>query len=379
MDDKQPRFGLASMISKWRSVISRQPGDSEDPEAPAPAESSWDEAWGPDPLLIGYETRTYHMPQRPHLPEEPPGSLVATLVRQHEPRQRRAVLLVHGWNEYFFQRHTAEFFDALGYDFYAIDLHRYGRSLQDGELFGYMEAIDDYYEELDACVALIKQEHSNVVLYGHSAGGLTASLYAHDRPDTFVGVILNSPWIDLQGSALFRALTPPLSRGLAVASPTMVLPPSENDLYGRSLHQLYEGEWEYDLGLKRIDSRPIRTAWFKAIVNGHDRVGAGLHIDCPVLLATSAKSSNPKEWNDDVMSTDLALDADRLAARAHLLGWHVTSVRLQGALHDVALSRREVRDRFFDEIRRWDLAYIRGPRTQQMAAQELGDGTDEAD
>jgi hypothetical protein len=73
------------------------------------------------------------------------------------------------------------------------------------------------------------------------------------------------------------------------------------------------------------------------------------------------------------MSTDLALDVERIAARVHLLGWHVTLVRLQGALHDVSLSRPAVRTRFFDEIRRWDLAYVRGRRAQATALRDAGE------
>ena len=373
MDIKASRSSLASMISKWRSVLS---GDSAEvvEEAPAPAqesqeESSWGE-WVADDLLDGFQTCTYSMPSRPHLPEEGEGHLVATLVRHYPARSRRAVLYIHGWNDYFFQTHLAAAFEQMGYDFYAIDLHRYGRSFQEGELFGYMEDVEDYYEELDACVELIKRDHAQVVLNGHSTGGLIAALYASERPKTFVGVILNSPWIDMQGSFLFRAVTPPLVRGLSMASPTMVLPPSENDLYGRSLHMIYQGEWDFDLGLKRIDSHPLRPGWMRAVVNGHDRVAAGLHIDCPVLVVISARSSDPKEWNEDVMSTDLALDVDRIAARVPLLGWHTTLVRLQGALHDVCLSREDVRARFFDEIRRWDLAYVRSRAVQEKASTE---------
>ena len=382
MDNPRSRFDLASMIAKWRSVLSKQPANDEADDdgdgrtaeiTGAAVGSSWGSQWVPDDLLDGFECRRYDMPTRPHLPEEGEGHLIATLIRHHPPRHQRAVFYIHGWNEYFFQAHEAQFFEELGYDFYAIDLHRYGRSLQPGELFGYMEDVNDYYEELDACVEYIRRDHSQILLYGHSTGGLIGALYASDRPKTFVGTLLNSPWIDMQGSALFRALTPPLSRSLAVASPTMVLPMSENQLYGRSLSSAYQGEWDYDLGLKRVDSQPIRPGWTKAVVNGHDRVSAGLHIDCPVLLVTSARSSSPREWNEDVMSSDLALNVDRIAARAHLLGWHVTLVRLQGALHDVSLSRLPVRTRFFDEIRRWELAYVRGRTVQDRYVQSIGE------
>ncbi|MDR0783206.1 MAG: alpha/beta hydrolase [Propionibacteriaceae bacterium] len=370
--------GLAAMIAKWRSVLSRQTGDELEPtdddaeleEALAESAASWGD-WAPDWLLDGFEVRTYAMPDKPHLSEEGPGHLVANLVRAHPPQRRRAVLAIHGWNEYFFQRHLAEFWEDLGYDFYAVDLHRYGRSLQDGELPGYMEAVEDYYDELDACVELIKADHAQVLVYAHSTGGLTASLYVADRPHTFVGLILNSPWIDMQGSALFRALTPLVIRGLAVASPTMVLPTGENDLHGRTLHQAYHGEWNYDLRLKRIESQPLRPGWTRAVVVAHDRIGTGLKIDCPILVGLSGRSSDPKEWCEDAWTSDIVLDVERVATRVHLLGWHTSLVRIDGAIHDLLLSRAPVRARFFEEIRRWELSYVRGKAAQARVLAEL--------
>ena len=87
------------------------------------------------------------------LAEEGEGRLVGTLVRRnYPPRHDRAVLYLHGWNDYFFQSHLADEWDALGYDFYALDLRRYGRSMHDNELPGYIDDLDDYDLELDAAV-----------------------------------------------------------------------------------------------------------------------------------------------------------------------------------------------------------------------------------
>ena len=40
------------------------------------------------------------------------------------------MLYLHGWNDYFFQTHVADYLTDLGYDFYAVELRRYGRSLR---------------------------------------------------------------------------------------------------------------------------------------------------------------------------------------------------------------------------------------------------------
>jgi alpha-beta hydrolase superfamily lysophospholipase len=42
---------------------------------------------------------------------------------------RRSVLYLHGYNDYFFHTHVAEKFNENNFDFYALDLRKYGRSL----------------------------------------------------------------------------------------------------------------------------------------------------------------------------------------------------------------------------------------------------------
>ena len=52
------------------------------------------------------------------------------------------------------------------------------------------------------------------------------------------------------------------------------------------------------------------------------------------------------------------LDVELIRKWAHKLADHVTLVRVEGALHDVTLSREPVRTRAFDEISRWLDAYV---------------------
>ena len=52
------------------------------------------------------------------------------------------------------------------------------------------------------------------------------------------------------------------------------------------------------------------------------------------------------------------LDVELIRKWAHKLADHVTLVRVDGALHDVTMSRREVRDRAFGEITRWLDTYV---------------------
>jgi len=330
--------------------------------------------WLPDTELPGYEQFTIPLPEAPTYAFEQPGSLVATVVRRNLPSGDRAVLYVHGWNDYFFQTHLADALAADGFDFYALDLRRYGRSLREGHLAGYIAAMEDYFVELDAVMALLKESgYREIALMGHSTGGLTAALYAHERPSTFSALVLNSPWIELQGSPVVRPAAQPVFRAMSAVAPTTMLVSYETSHYARSICVELEGEWAYNLALKGNAAFGIRIGWLRAIMAGHARVGQGLAIDCPVLVLTSARSDFSRKWHDGLMKADVVLDVDRIAARSHQLGRHVTLVRIEDAVHDIVLSEAPVRELFFDEVERFLSAYSRVP---EVGAEETEENTD---
>ena len=158
--------------------------------------------WRPD-LLDGFERLDLPLTAEP-LPGE--SEVVATLVRrtlEADPRRDlrcRAVLSLPGWNDYFFHAHTAEFFEAHGFTFYALDPRRSGRSLRDPAYRDFVTDLAEPFEELDAARELIASTHSSLTLSGHSTGGLTASLWASKRPGKLDALVLNSPWLTLWGA-----------------------------------------------------------------------------------------------------------------------------------------------------------------------------------
>lgn len=315
--------------------------------------------WNDDRLLPGHQQLTLQLPSAQPAPGEPEEVAVvsATLVRRREPTTRRALLYVHGWNDYYFQPHLAEAVEEMGFDFYAVDLRRYGRSLRPGQLPGFITSLEDYFEELDAAMAVLRESHDEVCLMGHSTGGLISALWADARPGELTGLVLNSPWLDLQGSPLLRAITAPVLQRLRTTYPTTLLPLPNNGLYARTIEAELDGEWTMVRELKGVNDFQIRVGWLAAVLAGHDRVAVGLSIDCPVLVLTSARSDFRRTWDEALLRADAVLDVDKIAARAVRLGNHVTMVRIDGGLHDLALSAEAVRGRYFDEVARWTAAY----------------------
>ena len=158
-------------------------------------------------MLPGYWQQTLGLGPDP----DGEGDLVATLVRRGEPdpTATHAVLLVHGFTDYFFNTEQADHFAARGFAFYALDLHKCGRSWREGQTPHFTTDLARYDTELERALdahRATSRRRPTVLIYGHSAGGLIVALWLdrlRRRGDTarrrITGLVLNSPWLDLQG------------------------------------------------------------------------------------------------------------------------------------------------------------------------------------
>lgn len=298
------------------------------------------------------------------LPDDDEGPVVATLVRRPaDVPTTKAVLHVHGFADYFFQTGYAEWWNERGYDFYAIDLRKYGRSIRPHQTPNYVGDLREYFPDLDEAWSRVvdRDEHSKVVLSAHSTGGLVAPLWANERGsrlEGLAGMVLNSPWLDLQGSALLRTVGTAVLKQVGRHRPRREVPRRVDGLYARSLHRDHDGEWEFDLSWKPLKSWPVFAGWLAAVRHGHAELHRGLDVRCPVLVLSSDRSSVPAEMGEDVHRHDIVLDVAHIRRWATAIGPHVTCVAVAGARHDVVLSLPGPRERAYDEIARWHAAYV---------------------
>jgi alpha-beta hydrolase superfamily lysophospholipase len=308
-------------------------------------------SWQPDVLGPDYEMMTLA------LGTDYEGAVIATLVRRRPDRNgRRAVLYVHGYNDYFFQKHVADFYTGLGISFYALDLRKHGRSLLPHQTAYLCQSLREYYPEIDAAVGIIKREgHQPVLVSGHSTGGLIVSLWAaeSEHRDLVDGLILNSPYLSSGVPAAVQFVVDPVCRMMARRNPAAAFPLRLSPRYARSLHRSYQGEWEFNTAWKSVSGTRPRMAWLASVHAGQRRVREGLGVTVPVLVLCGMASGNRKTPAPELFAVDIVLDVGQIAHLSPRLGRNVTCIRIPGAIHDVFLSQPAARHRAFDELSNW--------------------------
>lgn len=265
---------------------------------------------------------------------------------------RGIILYVHGYNDYFFQEELAEKSDSAGFAFFAIDLHYNGRSYRAGEPRSDMRSVKEYYAELDAAVALSKKLAGNsissnlpFVIIAHSNGGLITPNYLNERnSEDFAAFVLNSPFLDYKNSWFVRNVAFPVLSDVALLMPDAPAPKQESPKYNTSLLKTERGEWEFNTELKSAEWPQQYFGFLRATTRGIKWIHNGMQIKSPILMMRSGCTVNNVKWDEDYMRCDCLLDVDLLEKWAPKLGPDVTTVTVEDGMHDVFLSRKDVRD-----------------------------------
>src|SRR5436190_2493417 len=241
--------------------------------------------WKPDRLLAGFEA--LELDAAPDYD----GAVVATLVRLPAPNAPRgAVLYVHGFSDYFLQRHMAERFAAEGYAFYALDLRKYGRSLRPHQHPNFCKNIAEYYGDISAALGIIG---THVLLAGHSTGGLVTALYAYEgeRRSQIQALWLNSPFFDWNLPE-WRKIQLHVAAAIGRYYPFLNDPKAFRPDYTRTLRT----EWDFDAALKPDFGFALYYGWLGAISDAFEKLHKGLAIECPVLSMHSDAADVVLDW-----------------------------------------------------------------------------------
>lgn len=285
--------------------------------------------WRPDTLLPGFEALELRFP------DDYDGAVVATLVRLPvADAPAGAALYVHGFSDYFFQRHMAERFAAEGYAFHALDLRKHGRSLRRHQHPNFCKSLSEYYADISSALEAIG---APVLLAGHSTGGLLCSLYAHEGEsrDQVERLWLNSAFLDWNVPD-WRKPQVHVAAALGRFFPFLNDPKAFTPDYTQALLE----EWDFDTRLKPVHGFPLYYGWVGAISDAFAKLHKGLALRCPVLSMHGDEA-------------DIVLNWRHIARWSRLLGPEVTVLSFPGAWHDLVCSPRRIREEIFSRLFAW--------------------------
>ena len=310
-----------------------------------------DTAWHPD-ILEGYESRYVNQG------EAFDGPCRSTIVRLLDRKgSRKAFLYVHGFNDYFFQREMGERYVDSGYNFYAVDLRRYGRSRLPWQYPFNVRDQKEYFADIDSALAQIRRDgNSDITLGGHSTGGLTVILYAAERGDDIEvdRVVTNSPFLAWNFSPFMRNVAIPTVGFLGAMFKNSKIDQSKCDGYAYSLLKQFHGFWTYNTNWKMIYSPPVTMSWVRAISNAQGTIKKKkANIKVPLLVMHSSRKIDGCNWTPEFMTGDCVLDPFAIQKIGETLGadlWQTTVCAIDSGIHDLILSEPRPREAAYDSI-----------------------------
>jgi alpha-beta hydrolase superfamily lysophospholipase len=285
------------------------------------------------------------------------GEVKATFISADSNTYKRPVVLyIHGFIDYFFHPHVSSFLDENGYDFCALELRKYGHALMANQHPNYCKSITEYFEEVDAAILKIREINSEeIILMGHSTGGLVSSAYLNSGAERgqVSALVLNSPFLDVNMPSIVRTILKPISGWMGTMFPYAKLDGMLPPIYPSSIHEDNEGEWPFDKTLKPLEGFPVYFKWSRAIMVAQDKLKVNSHIKIPILLMHSHDSYLPSKHEPRVMKSDIVLNVSHMKAFGPRLGDNVTMMEIQDGMHDLFLSPKPVREKALNEMINW--------------------------
>lgn len=292
-----------------------------------------------------------------NLEDDYEGNVIATLISCNaNTGNRKSTIYIHGYIDYFFHPHVAEKFIENGFDFYALDLRKYGCSWLSHQRKNYCKSITEYFEEITIAINQIyEKSQSPIYLFGHSTGGLIACNYANfgEEKNKISGLILNSPFLDFYDSEFKKNATLAACNVITLFSDYAYINNMLSPVYVQSIHKDFEGEWNFNLKWKYTQGFPTYFKWVLAIDEAHERLRKHSNIQVPVLVMHSSGSTKLSKFSEEAMRKDIVLDVEDIKQRGAKLGTQVTLLEVENAMHDIFLSKEEVRESAFERMFEW--------------------------
>jgi acylglycerol lipase len=194
--------------------------------------------------------------------------------------ERAVVVIHHGLADHSerYEQFAYRLAEA-GYTVWALDMRGHGRSAGVRVAAG---SIDDYLDDLDAFMQLVRSRESGkqIYLFGHSLGGLIATLYTIERRPQLAGLVLSGPAVALDAPPIQIAAIRVIA-GLAPNAPVLDTPHANFSSSKDVIDDMNQDPLIFQ------GKGPAKTA--RALIDGASRVWAHPeHITMPLLVVAGS-------------------------------------------------------------------------------------------
>lgn len=259
------------------------------------------------------------------------------------PENRKAVVWIHGFNDYYHHFHVGEFLLHEGYNVYTITLPRYPQDGVDRRYLFYIDDITKYFSYIDEYIEFINQRNiHHIVLYGHSTGGLVSTAYLHEgkNRNKVSKLILNAPFFDFYDSDLKEFMLESIISSIAKVVPRFVVRQGKNELYSPDYYKGILSRYFFEQNKKLTYPSHVFAGWVRAVSIYHKKIQKNqIKVKVPVLVLTSSTSMKGCSGEQN---GDCVLDVNETKKFAKNIGENVTIQEYSGAIHDVLLSKPDI-------------------------------------
>lgn len=213
---------------------------------------------------------------------------------------KKCIIWVPGRNDYFYHYHFTNLYPD--YDIYALTLrnNHYRRK----DVYNHIDDVKQHKEEIDTVYEYFKiNNYEEVILYGHSTGGLICILYNDlNKKNKISKMILNSPFLKFKrhwienfflnwiGWFIFD-FVPNINISFDVFKP---------NLYSINLSERFKINNNY----KTLYNAPVISSWLINIMKHQYKLSLGeIKIKVPTLILYCDKSCEKQErYGDSVLN-----------------------------------------------------------------------------
>ena len=272
---------------------------------------------------------------------------LTTLTYKKKNGNKKALIWAHGLNDYYHHFDIGEKLLDKGFDIYAITFRKYLTTTENTKYYFYISDLQEYIDDLNNLFPkILEGKYNKILLYGHSTGGLTSTIYCHSGKfkEKIDALILNSPFFDIYLNNKSEFIFKKLIYYLGNKFPKIRLRKTKK-FYKTAFHEDIHKRFYFKN--KIIGDSNLFTGSFTGTYKYQKKIQNGeIKINIPILVLLSDKSSKKSYSNSDtVLDTKDILKYSKKD--------NIKIVQIKDAIHDVFLSKIKPRTEAINLFLNW--------------------------